>query len=262
MSIADKLITIAENVQKTYDAGYEKGKSEGGYDEGYEIGHIEGKQAEYDRFWDAYQDYGNRAAYKNAFNNSGWTNETFKPKYDLIITSNSYNMFDDSHISGSLSEILANLGIKLEFTYISYQSGGFINTQFTEINYIVKNCEPTLSAVFRDSSQLHTLKVGTVTPRMKFSNAFNNLPSLENLTIEGEIGQNGFDVSSSPLLSKTSIENVIGCLSNDTSDLAVSFSITAVNKAFETAEGLNDGSTSAEWTTLANTKSNWTITLM
>lgn len=30
MSIADKLSTIAENEQKVYDAGYEKGKSEGG----------------------------------------------------------------------------------------------------------------------------------------------------------------------------------------------------------------------------------------
>lgn len=30
MSIADKLVTIAENVPKVYNAGYEKGKSEGG----------------------------------------------------------------------------------------------------------------------------------------------------------------------------------------------------------------------------------------
>lgn len=30
MSIAEKLVTVAENVQKVYDAGYEKGKAEGG----------------------------------------------------------------------------------------------------------------------------------------------------------------------------------------------------------------------------------------
>lgn len=32
MSIAEKLQTIAENEQKVYDAGYEKGKAEGGFD--------------------------------------------------------------------------------------------------------------------------------------------------------------------------------------------------------------------------------------
>ena len=39
MSIAEKLVTVAENEQKVYDAG---------------------KQAEYDAFWDNYQVYGNR----------------------------------------------------------------------------------------------------------------------------------------------------------------------------------------------------------
>ena len=49
MSIADKIVTIAENEQKVYDAGYSKGKSEtdgGGYDEGFS----DGVKSEYDRF--------------------------------------------------------------------------------------------------------------------------------------------------------------------------------------------------------------------
>jgi hypothetical protein len=33
----------------------------------------------------------------------------------------------------------------------------------------------------------------------------------------------------------------------------------AVNKAFETSEGANDGKTSTEWETLIGTKTNWTI---
>ena len=36
MSVADKLTTIAENQQKVYDAGYAKGKQEGG-NTGYEL---------------------------------------------------------------------------------------------------------------------------------------------------------------------------------------------------------------------------------
>lgn len=30
MTTTDKLVTVAENVEKVYNAGYEKGKSEGG----------------------------------------------------------------------------------------------------------------------------------------------------------------------------------------------------------------------------------------
>lgn len=50
MSIAEKLTTIAENQQKVYGAGYEKGKAEGGggsYEEGYEQGKIDGDISKY-----------------------------------------------------------------------------------------------------------------------------------------------------------------------------------------------------------------------
>ena len=36
----------------------------------------------------------------------------------------------------------------------------------------------------------------------------------------------------------------------------------AVNKAFETGEGLLDGNTSTEWKSLVATKTNWTISLL
>lgn len=60
MSIAEKLTTVAENQQRVYDAG---------------------KQAEYDRFWDAYQQNGTRGSYSYAFGGVAWTDETLKPKY-------------------------------------------------------------------------------------------------------------------------------------------------------------------------------------
>ena len=41
----------------------------------------EGKQAEYDRFWDAYQENGNRTDYRNAFVGYFWNKETLRPKY-------------------------------------------------------------------------------------------------------------------------------------------------------------------------------------
>ena len=61
MSIADKLTIIAENEQKVYDAG---------------------KKSQYDKFWDTYQDNGNRTDYAYAFK-MPWSEEHWIPKYDI-----------------------------------------------------------------------------------------------------------------------------------------------------------------------------------
>ena len=57
-----------------------------------------------------------------------------------------------------------------------------------------------------------------------------------------------------------SIESVVNCALN-ANTVRLTFSEEAVNKAFETSEGANDGSNSTEWKALADTKKNWTITL-
>ena len=87
MTIAEKLTQIAENEQKVYDAGYAKGKAEGG--SSYEQGVADGKQAEYDAFWDKFQNYGNRRNYYYAFAwqqvaNEGWASDAYNPKYPII----------------------------------------------------------------------------------------------------------------------------------------------------------------------------------
>ena len=53
----------------------------------------------------------------------------------------------------------------------------------------------------------------------------------------------------------------MAALSTTTTGLTVTFSKTAVDKAFETAEGANDGSTSPEWLALVATRPNWGIGL-
>jgi hypothetical protein len=54
-----------------------------------------GKKSEYDAFWDAYQDNGNRTNYSNGFSGIGWNSETFVPKYD-IYTWSAYMLFRES----------------------------------------------------------------------------------------------------------------------------------------------------------------------
>ena len=79
MSIAEKLTTIAENQQNVFDAG---------------------KKSEYDAFWDAYQQNGNRRNYAFAFSGQAWGCNAFKPKYPIrfndynVNTRYAYRMFE------------------------------------------------------------------------------------------------------------------------------------------------------------------------
>ena len=81
MSIAEKLVTVAENQQKIFDAG---------------------KDAECNTFWDLYQDYGNRTNYNSAFYNKVWTDDIYKPKYTFkLVGSNGY-VFANAKMSNIL----------------------------------------------------------------------------------------------------------------------------------------------------------------
>ena len=200
MTPAEKLIKIAENEQKVYDAGVEAGKAQGGGDSWY------------DTFWDAFQQNGNRLNYNNAFSSGnanptsiGWTNVNFKPKYSMVNIIG-YSLFDFSKIEGSLTEILNDLGITLTFN--GFQSSGFQGTQFTEIDYI-NNGMSTMARVFVNSTKLKTLKISTVKETSTFQNAFEGCTALENLTIEGVIGKDGFDVHGSILLTAESYHSII-----------------------------------------------------
>lgn len=58
---------------------------------GYDDGYVLGKRAQYDEFWDAFQQNGERTAYNSAFGGQ-WTPEIWKPKYPIRPT-NIYMMF-------------------------------------------------------------------------------------------------------------------------------------------------------------------------
>ena len=52
----------------------------------YDAGYNSGKQAEYDAFWDAFQDNGKPTSYSRAFSANWRSLDLFKPKYDIIAT--------------------------------------------------------------------------------------------------------------------------------------------------------------------------------
>lgn len=251
MSISEKLQTIAENEQKVYDSGMTKGIEQG-------------KKAEYDAFWDSYQDYGNRTDYRRAFNLKWWGDKNFYPKYDMFIKGAPNDGFAESTIT-NLKKRLEECGVILDFSGATAFSYVFNSSKITDIGVVNTTGAPSLGSLFNSAYSLKN--IDALILKKDGSQAFSNDPfrmcqELENITIEGVIGQNGLNLQWSTKLSKASIESVINCLSTTTSGLSVTLSKAAVNKAFETSVGANNGATSTEWTTLIGTRSNWTISLV
>jgi hypothetical protein len=222
MTMAEKLTQIAENEQKVFDAGY---------DEGF----ADGKQAEYDAFWDNIQNNGSEdgAIYVHAFAYARFTDANYHPKYPIIGRSGT-SMNEMYYRSGDISDTLVPI-------------------------YATNN----ISHMFSECYNLKTIRLLSLTQDTIFAGAFYLCSSLENLTIEGTIGQNGFNLQYSKKLSKASITSIIEHLSTTTSGLTVTFSRDAVNKAFETSEGANDGSTAGEWLSYtATARPKWNFSLV
>lgn len=179
MSIAEKLQTIAENEQKVYEAGYNKGKAEGGDTEGaYNEGFEAGKKAESDAFWETYQEGGNRTNYTYAF--YAWKDELFNPTYDITF-SRAYATFSYSTIK-EINKILDFS--KMPTVYL------------------------TDAQVFRFCYDLETINEIVVCEQNQYTQWFQGCTSLKNITFNGTIGQN-ISFADSPLLSADSIANIV-----------------------------------------------------
>ena len=273
MDIAEKLAKIAENEQKVYDSGKAKAFSEveavNSELEQILYGKDTGGKGFYDEFWDAYQNNGKRNNYQYAFANEGWNDTTFKPKYDIVLHKGytASNMFTICGIT-DISAALERQGVKLDTSKCGYFSGMFQNSKsVTRIPVIdfssAHEYANSLGYVFYGCTAEAIDKI-IINEQTVFVNAssFNSCANLKNVIFEGTLGQNGLNLQWSKQLSRASITSVINALSSTTSGLTVTLSLAAVQKAFETSEGANDGNNSDEWNTLIATKNNWTISLV
>ena len=219
-----------------------------------------GKKAEYDRFWDAAQENGNRTVYDYMFAGKVWNGDTFRPKYDIRPTSAANNMFSANMWYSDLSATLESVGIVLDTSKATRVDVMFAYCSNLErvptIDASSVNHTSGISNLFVDCKKLHTVERLIIPSDRDVSannNAFNNCNALANIVIEGVISTNGWNFKYSPL-SKASITSVINALSATTSGLTVTLKKTAVEAAF-------GSTTAAEWTALVATKPNWTISL-
>ena len=158
-------------------------------DEGVDRVYEAGKKAELDRFWDNYQENGNKKRYDYAFGGQGWSDEVYKTiKYEIG---------SPSLISGM------------------YRFNETITDTLKAID--CKNFVP-LHNVFDGAERLKTIRSLKVYSRNTFTSTFQYCYKLEELYIEGEIGQNGFNVQWSTKLSHDSLMRILNILEDKTGD--------------------------------------------
>lgn len=175
------------------------------YAEGYEAG----QTAEYDRFWDALQENGQRKNYDYTFYR--WTAENFKPKYPIRPTDGGatwllcYSTVTDRRYL-DLIDFSQSYNVTSPFDSTIMPTFGVVDLSSVGSGKTVTN-------LFRYNSKIHTIEKIVVHEGIKYSQWFSGDSSLANVTFEGVIGQDGLNFNWSPL-STESMKNIILHLKN------------------------------------------------
>lgn len=196
--------------------------------------HAAGAKSEYDRFWDDFQGNGGMHNYCYAFGYNRISDVGYNPKHAINCTTASSSSAMGAFYNNSL----------LTDTKVPFYSNGM------SIQYTFGNC-----------TSLKTIREVAVTPSTTYGNTFTGCTALENITFSGTIAQNGLDFQWSTKLSRASIESIIAALSTTTSGKSITLSATAVRNAYG-ASASTDLGTYEPWTSVANTRRNWEISVV
>ena len=244
MSIADKLVTVAENTPKVYEAG---------------------KKAEYDKFWDAFQENGNRTAYSRAFSGRHWNEQNFNPKYRIAPTSATYmfenfnndTLWENRRIRFDISKY------EIDFSTITDASYLFYNSRVEGLFCDLRNATKIFYAFGspnNGSIENLTIRVSEKCTDYGYAFYYQTLTTRIIFTEDSVIAAS-VSFAQTGSLSRESIESIISAISETVTGKTLTLNKSAVNKAFETGTGLKDGANSTEWQALVATKPNWTISL-
>ncbi len=213
MTIAEKLQTIAENEQKVYDAGYAKGKAEGGGDDHYDL------------FWDAFQQNGQRSDYTYAF--QYWDASIFRPKYDIVCGAGNYatgmfSYFNKADANAEAVDLVTLLGDKkLDTSKATSVTNMFSYANVTRLPVLDFSSAAQMTTPFNQCQRLHTIdKVILKADGSQTVGAICNwCTNLVEIRFEGKIGTNVTFAHSSKL-STLSVLSIVAALKDLTGQTA------------------------------------------
>ena len=224
------------------------GDDEGSYDQGF----ADGKQAEYDAFWDVYQQNGNRTDYSSAFAGVGWRPTNFKPKYNLTVK-NAYMMFYAYGYDLDLVEHLNSHGLTMKTTDCTNFQYTFNYSSVAHIGELDVTKVTRMQNAFANTYKLHTIDKIISSENTSYSTGtFGECSLLENVVFEGVIGVN-FDIHWSTKLTHDSLMSIINAL-KDYSGSGSTCSVTLGSENLakltdaEKMQAVNKGWTLVGWT--------------
>ena len=239
-----ELIPLAEmpnKVNEVFEIGSSTGYSEGylvgnseGMQEGWNNGYEAGIKAGNDQFWDIIQDNGNRTDYGSAFYR--WGADYIRPKYKVVPTSNS----GASQTFSGCEKLKKVESAYFDFSQKPYATGNNSNGYY----YTFYNCfkleeiediglipQSNYYTTFSNCNALHTIAKMGIDENTMFSDTFVRCYELQNLTIDGTIGQAGLSVSYSTKLTHTSLMSIINALKTFTDGTTKTVTLGATNIA-------------------------------
>ena len=234
MSISEKLNTITENISNVYAAG---------------------KKAEYDAFWDEFQENGDRQFYPYGFSGGGWNEKTFKPKYVIRPGggNSAYGLFALFNYGKSNLDFREYAHL-LDLSHVTVGTYMFQDARFDFIDLDLSKFT-SLQSTFSEgwsAGKKTTISLKVSALCTSFSACFSYCTALKNLTFkDGSIIATNIDLQYSPL-TKESIISVVSALSPTVTGQTVTFKKSAKEAAF----------TDEEWAELTATKPNWTFNLL
>ncbi len=184
-----------------------------------------GKQAEYDEFWDSFQENGNRTVYRNSFG-CGWSAENFNPKYSMRPTNANQMFFNNVGEIISIPDFVEfcnHRGIELDFSNCmsaQYGIGTLHSRHFGVLNF--SNCTNMQDIFYSHSwgnNAVITIDEFICSEITTFrADTFQSATQLTNLTMSGVVAAGTFDVSACTLLTYDSLMSIISCLKDLSGD--------------------------------------------
>lgn len=185
MSVESKLQTIAENEQRVYDAG---------------------KKAQYDEFWDEFQQNGNRTDYYMAFaglSHTCWNEKTFNPKYTIRPNQLQYIFYNKN--LPDVYPVLKRNGITIDVSSVYNGRYGFqdaaLTTRLPPLHF--PDTVNTYLGMFKGCISLETIDYLYIVEGKSLEDAFLNCHSLKNIEIGGVINYSDVNFQWSPLSIKS-----------------------------------------------------------
>lgn len=179
-----------------------------------------GKKSEYDRFWDIYQNYGNRTNYTTAFG-SCWNKELFKPKYDIRPTSAYYMFYNNIGAVIDLGECAEDyfeeLGIVLDYSKATYAHYGVAALHAKRFKKLDFSSATSLIGLFYSHNQSNTNSVEVIDEFVSseittYSNdTFGQAIFLREIRFSGVIAKN-ISFNNCSELTKESLDSIISVL--------------------------------------------------